>query len=84
MIGTSTVSGPWWTQVGVGMGEAVKVGVIVAVGVIVEVTVGEGVIVIVAVAVGSGLANAPDSHPDNKIESPRIKIIVFFIRFLSD
>jgi hypothetical protein len=64
------------------MGEAVKVGVIVEVGVTVEVTVGEGVIVIVAV--GIGLANTPDSHPDNKIESPRIKIIVFFIRFLSD
>jgi hypothetical protein len=64
------------------MGEAVNVGVIVDVGVTVEVAVGEEVTVIVAV--GCGFANMLVPHPDNKIEIPIIKIIVFFICFLSD
>ena len=67
----------------VGMGEAVNVGVMVDVDVTVAVSVGgRGVDVIVIVAVGSGLANTPAPHPDNKIDSPIIKINIFFICFL--
>ena len=65
------------------MGEAVNVGVMVDVDVTVAVSVGgRGVDVIVIVAVGSGLANTPAPHPDNKIDSPIIKINIFFICFL--
>jgi hypothetical protein len=62
------------------MGEAVNVGVMVEVGEAVTVAVGEGVSVIVAV--GRGLANTPVPHPTNKMESPKTRIIVFFIQFL--
>jgi len=63
------------------MGEAVNVGVMVDVWVTVAVPVGgRGVNVVVGVEVDS--ASIPVPHPDNKIESPIIKINIFFIRFL--
>jgi hypothetical protein len=66
--------------VGVGLGDAVNVGVMVEVGVTVAVAVGEDVTVAVAVAVGS--AKIPALHADNKIDSPKNKIMTFFIQFL--
>ena len=73
------------------MGEAVNVGVTVAkrVGVTVKVWVtvarsasvgGGGVNVVGGVEVDS--AKIPVPHPDNKIDSPMIKINIFFICFL--
>ena len=64
-----------------GLGEAVNVGVTVNVIDAVAVSVGgRGVDVIVGVAVGA--ANNPVPHPDNKIDIPKNKAIIFFIRFL--
>jgi hypothetical protein len=84
MIGTSTVSGPWWTHVAVGVGEAVNVGVMVAkrVGVTVarSASVGRearGVDVVVGVEVE--VAKIPVPHPDNIIDNPMMKINIFFI-----
>jgi hypothetical protein len=58
------------------MGEAVNVGVTVKVWVAAAGSVGGGS---VAVVVEVGLANTPVPHPDNKIEIPIIKAIIFFI-----
>ena len=64
-----------------GLGEAVNVGVMVKVWVGVAVLVGgRGVKVVVGVEVGS--ANTPVPHPDNKIDIPKNKANIFFIRFL--
>lgn len=81
MIGTITLSGPCLTQVAVGMGEGVKVGDTVNVEDTVAVSVGgAGVNVAVDVAVGPG--NNPVPHADNKIDIPRIHMVIFFIYFL--
>jgi hypothetical protein len=64
------------------MGEAVNAGTMVAVGVIVDVGVtvavsvgGGGVYVIV----GLGAAKAIPPHADNKIDTPKVNIKIFFI-----
>ena len=78
-MGTTTVSGPWWTRVVVGVGVMVKVGVGVGVWVAVAVRVGEGSAVAVIVMVGSEAASTSPPQAVISADTANVKRTSCFI-----